>query len=922
MSSDLARNARIASLFQQALDQPAESRDAWLRRACGKDVDLYQAVAQLLAADADTGDPFPGALEAAARDLGDAASPVAGHMIGPWEVVREIGRGGMGAVLLARRADDEYRREVAIKLIRGFPDADSLERLRRERQMLADLNHPRIAAMIDGGTTDDGQPYLVMEFIDGQPIDEWCRQQQLPVSKRVELLIQVCEAVHFAHQQLVVHRDLKPANVLVAADGQPKLLDFGIAKLLPMSTDDATAEPVTQHRFYTPHYSSPEHIAGKPVSTASDVYSLGRLTEAVLADGGDDAKRLPGELNAVIRRACAEVPEERYTSAAALADDLKRYLSGAPVQAAGHRPGYFLRKFLWRHRLATAATALVMILLAGLVARIVIESEHTRQARSEAELSAANAEQVTDFLIDLIAAARPKHARGEEVTVMSVLHQGRDRIERAAFDQPDLRARLAYALGRSFEALELYAPAGELYRQSATDAELAADAELQTRALTSRGLALTFQAELDAAEAVLRRADQMLDRVADPEPVLRGNLTNAWGIWGIDAGQREFARAMLTEALQIRRGLAPDSSGTASTLHNLALLARSADQPAAALDAITESLDIKRRTLGEHHPALANSLRLRSMIERSLGRQRQSRATLAELLALRLKLFDEDNPILVTDYNELANAHHDLGEYRQAIALYKKILELHEPDGEPGPWSFIYRNNLGAAHADYGDLARAESLYRQSLALRLDQFGPEHPNTLRVRHNLARVLARQRRLPEARELATATLAMRREALGYDHADTLLSGILLDRIDLAENPNDPKKLQQLVEGTDQLLEGLATNNLRALLTHASLGEAYLRAGRLKPARVRLQTGIDGLRQALDPDHPRAAGLEVDLAWIDLLEGDPAGAQARLSKHRALLHDTLHPDAPRLKQLACLESGLTAPGCWESNQKTSE
>lgn len=922
MSSDHARNARISSLFQQALDQPAASRDAWLRRACGEDADLYQAVARLLAADADTGDPFPAALEAAARDLGDSASPVAGHMIGPWEVVREIGRGGMGAVLLARRADDEYRREVAIKLIRGFPDADSLERLRRERQMLADLNHPRIAAMIDGGTTDDGQPYLVMEFIDGQPIDEWCRQQQLPVSERVELLIQVCEAVHFAHQQLVVHRDLKPANVLVAADGKPKLLDFGIAKLLPMSTDDATAEPVTQHRFYTPHYSSPEHIAGKPVSTASDVYSLGRLLEAVLVKNGEDAQRLPGELNAVIRRACAEVPEERYTSAAALADDLKRYLSGAPVQAAGHRPGYFLRKFLWRHRLAASATALALVLLAGLVTRIVIESEHTRQARSDAELSAANAEQVTDFLIDLISAARPEQARGEEVTVMAVLNQGRDRIEQAAFDQPALRARLAMALGRSFEALELYSPAGELYSQSASDAARAVEPELQIHALTSTGLTLTFESELVPAEEALNQATQMLDLLADPEPVLVGNLSNAWGIWANQAGHSELARAKLTQALEIRRGLDPYSSGTASTLHNLALLERSLDQPLLALEHITESLDIKQRTLGNDHPAMANSLRLRAILQSSLGQYRQSRATLAELLELRLRLFSEDDPILVEEYNLLANAHHDLGEYDQAIALYERIIELHEPDGEPGASSFIYRNNLGAAHEDRGDLARAEAHYRQSLALRLEQFGPEHPNTLRSQYNLARVLSKQHRLTEARELTEVTLALRDQALGSEHGDTRLTRILLTRILFAEDETEGLRLEQLDDQTHQLLEGLQPHSLRALLAHASLGEAKVRAGRFEPARTHLKIAIDGLRNALDPDHPLAAELEVDLAWIDLLEGNPAGAQARLSRHRMLLHDTLHHAAPRLKQLACLESGQTAPECWESRQDTSE
>lgn len=907
----------MASLFHQALEQPAASRKAWLRQACGDDTELFQAVAALLAADADSADPFPDALEAAASNLGESVSAAAGQKIGPWEIVREIGRGGMGAVLLARRADDEYQREVAIKLIRGFPDSVSLERLRHERQVLADLNHPRIAAMIDGGTTADGQPYLVMEFIDGQPIDDWCKQRQQSLAERVGLLIQVCQAVHFAHQKLVVHRDIKPGNVLVSADGQPKLVDFGIAKLLPATRDSSASTPVTQHRFYTPHYSSPEHIAGMPVSTASDVYSLGRLLEAVLKVDLKNGQRLPEELKAVIRQACAEQPEERYASAAALAEDLRRYQSDLPVMAASHRTAYFLCKFLWRHRLAAAASAVVIVLLAGLVARVMIESEQTQRAEAEARLSAANAEQVTEFLIDLIASARPEHARGEDVTVMAVLDQGRDRIERAEFDHLGLRARMALALGRSFEALELYEPAAELYSQSAIDSELVDDQQLHIQALTSRGLTLTFRAELEPAETALTRAEQILQEQGDPQPVLRANLDNAWGIWAHESGKGEIAGMKLNQALATRRELDPMSSATASTLHNLALVKRARNQPAAALDYINESLDIKRHTLGEDHPAMANSLRLRAILKRDLGRYRQSRATHEELMALRLALFSEDDPILVDDYNELANAHHDLGEYDQAIALYEKILALHEPDGEPGAISFVYRNNLGAAHEDRGDLNRAESLYRQSLALRLERFGLEHPNTLRARHNLARVLFGQGRLADARMIAEGTLAARQETLGNDHGESLLSQILLSRILLAKDETNVERLERLEADTLRLLEGTSPHSLRALLAHASLGDARLRAGQLEPARDSLQTAIDGLREALDPDHPLAAELEVDLAWIDLLEGNPAIAQKRLSNHQALLHKALYPNAIRLKQLACLESGQLRPDCWENS-----
>ena len=267
----------LEALFHGALEQPESKREAWLASECDDEA-VRRQVRAMLDADAEAGDPAEALVSATLHDLASGEQGAAGRSLGPWRIVDELGSGGMGSVFLAERADDEYRRRVALKLIRGFPDPASLERLRAERQILADLGHPNIAAMIDGGTTDDGQPYLVMEFVDGVPVDQWCKNKRPSTEKRVALFRLICDAVQYAHRNLVIHRDLKPNNVLVTAEARPVLLDFGIAKLLEPGSEagDATRGA----RYYTPGFSSPEQLTGASVSTGDVLGYVGNTGNA------------------------------------------------------------------------------------------------------------------------------------------------------------------------------------------------------------------------------------------------------------------------------------------------------------------------------------------------------------------------------------------------------------------------------------------------------------------------------------------------------------------------------------------------------------------------------------------------------------------------------------------------------------------
>lgn len=411
---------KIKDIFAEVLEQPADFRADWLRETCGADLKLFDEINSLLAAHGET----ENLIERNAFDIADSTAftreDLAGKQFGNYRIIREIGRGGMGTVFLAERWDGEFEQQVALKIIRqSFADQELEKRFRRERQILASLNHPNIAQLHDGGVSEAGEPFLVMEYVEGERIDKFCERENISTNERLKLFLSVCSAVSFAHQNLVVHRDLKPSNILVTADGVPKLLDFGIAKLL----DDEHADEQTQtgYRAFTPEYASPEQINGEKITTASDVYSLGVLlsklveTESpsatsedliqqqISAAGDTDFKlsstkpqstktrnpRLQTELQAIIEMARREEPQRRFASVQQFAEDINRYLSGLPVSAQKDSFTYRATKFINRNRIAVLAALLILLsLVSGIVATLwQARRAEANQARAEKRFS-------------------------------------------------------------------------------------------------------------------------------------------------------------------------------------------------------------------------------------------------------------------------------------------------------------------------------------------------------------------------------------------------------------------------------------------------------------------------------------------------------------------------------------------------------
>lgn len=896
MASD--RDLRLVELFDRAVVLPAQQRRAFVLDACSDDAPLAERVLALLAADGDDDRGLSAIIARGTERVAAAQSIAAGTRLGPWRVLQELGRGGMGTVLLAERADDEYRRRVAIKLIGGFPDRERLERLRAERQILADLNHPNIARLLDGGSSEDGQPYLVLEFIDGAPIDRCCAERRTPTRERVRMMIELAQAVHYAHQRLVIHRDIKPGNVLVGADGVPKLLDFGIARLVEVGEP---AQDRTQVRYYTPHYSSPEQVEGRAVSTLGDVFSLGRLLETVLG-AGSEAPVVEREAAAIIARATAAAPEDRYPSASALAADLERWRDGYAVEALRRRAGYRLQRFLLRHRAAVGATLLAMVIAAGLVWRTVLESERAR-------LAAARAEQTLAFVTRLIESARPESSQGRAVTVAEVLERGDAELDDPRI-APALRAGIATTLASAWHALDEFPRAAKLYAQAANAAAAAGD---RGGELAARAKYLVVQTRAGRVRETTAEATQVraaIDAWPAAEATLRADILNDWAVWAIDAGHAAEAREVLVEAIKLRQTQA-DQAALAASEHNLALAEERLGNFDAAMTMLEGSLARKQRLLGPDHPSTLIGLRSMAVIARRAGRYQIADQALNVLLQQRIRLFGADHPALSADYNVRANGLHDAGDYARAIALYQRALALDEALAG-APSRHIYLNNLASAYEDRGEAERALPLYRGSLDLREQRFGADHADTLRARHNLARILLAVGKPDAALALAKQNLEDRRRTLGPEHPDVTQSAALLAQIEFARAPT-AASLATLDRAATALFKQNAPSSLRALYTHGVLGGALRRLGLWSRAREHLQGAIHGYRDAFGSDHPKAAELELELARIDRAEGHAKAAAERLSRAAPILNRALAAPAPALQLLACLQQQTTATSC---------
>ncbi|MCU0647614.1 MAG: serine/threonine-protein kinase [Gemmatimonadaceae bacterium] len=788
---DSTRWPEIERVLDRALDVEPSAWPALLDAECSGDPALRQAVERLLARHGHAPtllDAGAGAVAAAlVRDLHDDAGPddpLVGEVLGAWRVVREIGRGGMSRVYLAERNDGAFAQRAAIKVLRaGLDTAADIERFHGERRILATLEHPFIARLLDGGVTPDGRPYLVLEYIDGVPLTEWSTSQRLDVPARLRLMLSVAEATQAAHRQLVVHRDLKPSNVLVDTHGRPRLLDFGIAKILEPG---ATADTVTRQRWLSPAYAAPEQFDGRMITTATDVFQLGAILYELLSGQrpfGDDAvarrsaalddppppsrmnAALRGDLDAIVARAMRSDPDARYATVADFAADLRRVLDGEPVLARAGDRAYRWRRAIRRRALPLSLGAAAFAIATIYAITVTVQNRRIARALETATTEREKAEQVTRFVLGLFEASDPRGGRSDTITARTLLARGAARADGLA-SQPEVQAELLDVVGR-------------------INATLGASATARTaieRALAIRRRLLgEMHADVARSRLALSSVANQEGKLAEAEAEARAALRTALAVTGDTSLLVHDARFQLARVLH-ERGQ-PQVADSVFAQWEQALV-RTPRTPSEALAAqlfsyggfvlareqfakrgtrgeaiVREALAMQRTLLGPSHVDVA-------ITEQRLGEHLAATERTAEADTLLRHALGVLEAAFPDGHFAVANARQSYGmllvrvgrpnegfaEFRAAVEMIDRVM------GDRNPMSPVFRSAFASALVDAERYVEAEPELRTSAAQFAALGADGAVMHLAVRLRLGDLLRRTRRLDEAERELTATVS--------------------------------------------------------------------------------------------------------------------------------------------------------------------
>ena len=811
MDSD--RWQRIQRELEKALDLGDSARHRHLDALDRSAPDIADEVRSLLDADAGrvsnvVAGAF-GALEpdsAPTRGAGSDLTVPRPESLGPFQVGPLLGMGGMGAVYLGERAGDDFEQKVALKLIRrAFVSPAAQSRFVNERRILAALQHENIARLVDGGLADDGiTPWFAMEYVDGEPLLD--ALADAPLERRLEVFLAICDAVQYAHRNLVVHRDLKPSNILVDRDGKPKLLDFGIAKVLN-DDDGAFEETQDGERPMTPSYAAPEQVSADPVTIATDIYALGvllyelltgrhpfadrrgsaaELEEAILhqtpeppSRGVDEtsmigAKALAGDLDNICLTALRKEPERRYATVAELADDLRRYRDRRPVRATPDSWLYRARKLVQRHRVQSLSIALSLI---GLISVSTFYSLRLADERDRAVTEATKSAKLVDFLTELFTAVDPSSAQGQEITARELLRRGVERIDRELQDQPRERADLLHVMGDVHKRLGLYDQSLELFDQALdVDAELGLEQEPRHAAsLLAVGEVHLYEERFDEAESFLSRAlelrrlarhDQADAKVADAD------VADALDLLGrLERLRRrpDEAETYHQAALELRQELfTANSLPISESLQSFGLLRLTQNRPDDALEFIRQALDIRLDHLGpEHAETLELQQNLAATLQRT-GDPEGSLQVMSEALPGVRKVYGEAHQNVGWTLSSMAYTLQQLGRLDEAVDRDRQAVDVFARRGG-GPAGVSPLVQLSRHLTELGELEEAEAAARKALVWLQDSDDKPDPKRSNVLVDLGTILARQGRYDEAAEALYETLRLDLETYGDDHA---------------------------------------------------------------------------------------------------------------------------------------------------------
>ena len=858
--ADPKRWKRVERLVDEGLDCDEEQRSEFLHRMGEDDPDLASEVATLLK-ECEALDDF---LERPAMD--DAAQALAGlveelaldpmpdlrgRRLGVYRLVERIGSGGMGVVYCAERDDEQYQQQVALKLLpAALSSTSAVRRFQTERQILAQLEHPNVARLLDGGVSDDGLLYLVMELIDGVSLDDYCERTEPSLEQRLDIFLAVCDAVSYAHGQLVVHRDLKPGNILVTADGTPKLLDFGIGKLLEEAPSHLT---ITGMGPLTPGYASPEQLRGEPAATHSDVFSLGIILYQLLTDRHpfyDDGKSstllvravledepsrpsevvptnrkrpLRGDLDTIVLAALRKDPERRYGSVDQLADDLRRHLAGLPVRMAADNARYRAAKFVRRHRVGVAAAALVAAsLIAGLTGTI-WQARQARLERDSARTEELKARRTAELLAGMFEAADPNRTGGRELTARELLELGLESLDPALAEEPEVRADLLQAIGGAEAAL----------------------------------------GELESAEAHLQEVVDQRRSDPDGEAELATALVDLGAVL-YERGDYEGSRAAYAEALSLSSAVfGHNSLESAEALHGLGAVAQATGDFDRAAGDFAAVLETRRQHLDPPHPELASAMQSMASNLGTRDRPEEALAMYREALAMWRQLGDSALYQQAVAENDLGIRLHALGRLEEAVTAYRSSLAAVEGLYEPGhSGSAIQLTNLGKGLMDLGHFTEAEPVVRRAAEIYRSNRTPESFERIAAEINLGTLLVGLGHLSEGADTYQQAVTQLEKTVGTDHQYV---GLVLGYLGYARlRAGDANGAGGALARAASILDNPeAATDARASVYLLATACLEREAGNLNRAKALLEQTI-AIRAAASDEGWSAAEAEVELA----------------------------------------------------------
>ncbi len=781
----------IKTIFDEAVKLPPSKRKEFLSTRCAGNPALRIEVISLL----DSHDKAGVFLETPHIEAtaGTAAStnkdPFTGKKFGKYKLVECIGTGGMGSVYLGVRDDGQFEQKVAIKFIKmGLNSSFVIKRFLNERKALASLNHPNIAKLLDGGSTKSGMPFFIMEYVEGKPLTQYCDEKKLNTKERLELFLKVCSAVQYAHRNLIVHRDIKPSNILVTADGEPKLLDFGIAKILsPVSEDNETEATKTGMWNLTPEYASPEQFKGENITTVSDIYSLGVLLYKMLTghspyklkgklpheqnkivietqpekpssivakvyeyynsdgkikitspeeigktrDGNVDKlrKKLKGDLDTILLMALRKEPERRYQSVDHLAEDIRRHLKGLPITARQDTFGYRAVKFVKRHKIGVAATIVINFLFIGGIIAVLWQADIASHERDKANAEAFKSQKVVEFLQKTLSAADPGQ-EGRDVKVYDVLMESVGKLGQEFKDQPELEAEILTTTGITFQNLGLYDEGRTQLSRALELREFVFGKRHSKYAESLNHLALLehYYGDYRLADSLYRESIKLHKSVSKAPTKEYAEALNNYGVLLTDEGKFDEAITHLRQTLEINQKVLPEiHENVSSAGNNLAIALHFKGELEEAERLYQKSHELSKELFGELHPFVATTINNLAFIKTDKGDYQGALQQFRKALEMKTQLFGSTQP-------EVGQAHHNLGS-----TLYF-IKDYIGAENELRTALAIYKSSLPENHAWYGstyhwlgkvliarnNLPAAEQYLRKALQIRKAALNPKH----------------------------------------------------------------------------------------------------------------------------------------------------------------------------------------------------